>query len=218
MVTTQALAEQRVVLKNISWQTFTAMLNEMGEKRKVRLAYIDGILEIMTPLGEHENTNRFIDDLIRVLADELNLNLKKFGSLTLKHENMRRGAEPDSCYYISNESRVRNKRHIDLTIDPPPDLVVKIDITSSSIDKLSIYAAVGVPEIWRYDGRSLQILVLSEPNSTYTQTQQSPTFPLLDPDLVPQLIAQSLIDGETKTLRSFRAWVRQQLERASEGR
>lgn len=213
MVTTPALAEQRVILKNISWQTFTAMLNEMGEGRSTRLAYIDGILEIMTPLGEHENTNRFIDDLIRVLADELNFNLKKFGSLTLKRENMRRGAEPDSCYYIQNEPRVRNKRHIDLNIDPPPDLILEIDITSSSIDKSPIYASVGVPEIWRYDGRSLQVFILSQPNSIYTPTQQSPTFPVFDLNMVSQLIEQSLIDGETQTLRSFRTWVRQQFDR-----
>ncbi|MUL37369.1 hypothetical protein BWI75_13770 [Gloeocapsopsis sp. AAB1 = 1H9] len=216
MVTTRALAEQRVVLRSISWQTFTAMLNEMGEERTTRFAYLDGMLEIMTPLGEHENTNRFIDDLIRVLADELNLNLKKFGSLILKRENMRRGAEPDSCYYISNEPRVRNKRNIDLNIDPPPDLVVEIDITNSLMDKRPIYAAVGVPEIWHYNGRSLQVFILSEPNSIYTPTQQSPTFPLLDLNMVPQLIEQSLIDGETKTLRSFRAWIQQQLNKASD--
>lgn len=216
MVTTPALAEQRVVLRNISWQTFTAMLNEMDEARSTRLAYLDGMLEIMTPLGEHENSNRFIDDLIRVLADELNLNLKKFGSLTLKRENMKRGAEPDSCYYIQNEPRVRNKRNINLDIDPPPDLVLEIDITSSSIDKSPIYASIGVLEIWRYNGRLLQVFVLSQPDSVYTPTQHSSTFPILNLNLVPQLIAQSLIDGETKTLRSFRAWVQQQLNKASD--
>lgn len=211
MVTTPALAEQRVVLRNISWQTFTAMLNEMEQDRATRFAYIDGILEIMTPLGEHENTNRFIDRLISTLAEEINLNIKSFGSLTLKRENFKRGAEPDSCYYIANELRVRNKRNIDLDIDPPPDLVLEIDITSSSIDKSPIYASVGVPEIWRYDGRSLTVFVLSQPDLIYIPTPASPTFPILNLNLVPQLIAQSLIDGETKTLRSFRAWVHQQL-------
>lgn len=215
MIATHTLAEQRVFLK-ISWQTYTAMLHEMGEQRATRLSYIDGILEIMTPLGEHENTNRFVERLIHVLAEEMNLNIRSFGSLTLKRENMKRGAEPDSCYYIQNEPRVRNKRDIDLNIDPPPDLVIEIDITSSSIDKRPIYAALRVPEIWLYDGRSLQILVLSEHDSIYNPTPQSPTFRLLDPKLVPQLIAQSLIDGETTTLRTFRTWVRQQLDKASD--
>jgi Uma2 family endonuclease len=148
MVMTIAPAEQRVVLHNISWETFNAILQELGENRAERLAYNEGYLEIMTPLGEHENSNRFIDDLMRILADELNLNLKKFGSLTLKRDDMRRGVEPDSCYYIQNEPVVRGKKDIDLKYDPPPDLVIEIDITSSSLDKHPIYAALGVPEIW----------------------------------------------------------------------
>lgn len=212
MITTSTLAEQRVILKNISWQTFEAMLSEMGEDRATRLTYTEGMLEIMTPLGEHENINRFIDDLIRVLADELNLNLKKFGSLTLKLESMERGAEPDSCYYIQNEPSVRGKRDINLNTDPPPDLVVEVDITSSSLDKRLIYAALGIPEFWRYQGRKLQVFVLSEPILIYTETQQSPTFPFLDLNIIPQFIEQSLTDGETTTLRSFRTWVRQQID------
>ncbi len=215
MLVTPTPAEQRVLLKNISWQTFEAMLTEMGEDRSARLAYNEGMLEIMTPLGEHENTNRFIDDLIRVLADELDLNLKKFGSLTLKREDIARGAEPDSCYYIQNEPVVRGRREINLNNDPPPDLVVEIDITNSSSDKRPIYASLGVPELWRYQGQKLQVFVLSSPALTYIEAQESPTFPLLALDMIPQFIKQSLIDGETITLRSFRAWVRQQIDRAS---
>lgn len=212
MVTTTISSEQRVTLNHISWQTFNTLLLEMGEKRTARLAYNQGTLEIMTPLGEHENTNRFIDDLIRVLADEFNLNLKKFGSLTLKREDLQRGAEPDSCYYIQNEPLVRSKRDIDLNFDPPPDLVVEVDITNSSLDKRPIYASLGVPELWRYSGRSLQVFVLSKPVLIYVPVQRSLTFPLLMLDIIPQFIEQSLIDGETATLRSFRVWVRQLLK------
>jgi Uma2 family endonuclease len=212
MVTIATPAEQRVILNNVSWQTFNSLLTEMGENRAARLAYNEGNLEIMTPLGEHENSNRFIDDLIRILADELNLNLKKFGSLTLKRDDMRRGAEPDSCYYIQNEPLVRGKRDIDVNFDPPPDLVIEIDITSSSLDKLPIYAALGVPELWRYNGRKLEFFVLSEPILIYNQVQQSPSFPVLKADVIPQLIEQSLAEGETATLRYFRAWLRQRLQ------
>jgi Uma2 family endonuclease len=211
MVTTVTPTEQRIILKHISWKTFNAMLTEMGEDRVTRLAYNEGLLEIMTPLGEHENTNRFIDDLVRILADELNLNLKKFGSLTLKRDDLERGAEPDSCYYIQNESLIRSKSNINLNQDPPPDLIVEIDITSSSLDKRPIYASLGVPEIWQYNGRKLQVFVLSQ-RSFYTKSQQSLVFPILDLNLIPQLIQQSLTEGETAILRSFRAWVRQQLE------
>ncbi|WGV24952.1 Uma2 family endonuclease [Halotia branconii CENA392] len=212
MVMTITPAEQRVILHNISWETFNTILQELGENRSERLAYNEGYLEIMTPLGEHENTNRFIDDLMRILADELNLNLKKFGSLTLKRDDIRRGIEPDSCYYIQNEPVVRGKKDIDLKYDPPPDLVVEIDITNSSLNKRSIYAALGVPEIWLYDGQNLKFFVLSEQVQTYKQVKQSPTFPVLTKNVVLQLIEQSLTDGETATLRSFRAWLKQRLE------
>lgn len=207
---TPELAEQRVILKHISWQTFNQLLEDLGEDRAMRLFYYEGLVEIMTPLGPHENSNRFIDDLIRAIGDELNLNLKKFGSLTLKRESMQSGAEPDSCYYIKNEPLVRSKQDINLNNDPPPDLVLEIDITSGSLDKRPIYAAMGVPEFWRYDGRKLEVFVLQEPILIYNQVQQSPTFPWLSLDAIPRFMARSLVDGETATLRAFRAWVREQ--------
>jgi Uma2 family endonuclease len=207
---TPELAEQRVILSNISWQTFEQLLKELGDKRASRLAYDEGILEIMTPLGLHENSNRFIDDLIRAIADELDLNLKKFGSLTLKRRKKLKGAEPDSCYYLQNEPLVRSKQEIDLDNDPPPDLVLEIDITSGSLDKRPIYAAIGVPEFWRYDGNKLQVFVLQQSTGEYQSVSQSPTFPWMSLDVIPRFIRQSLVDGETATLRAFRAWVREQ--------
>jgi Uma2 family endonuclease len=207
---TPEIAEQRVILSNISWQTFEQLLKELGDNRASRLAYDEGILEIMTPLGRHENNNRFIDDLIRAIADELDLNLKKFGSLTLKRSKKQKGAEPDSCYYLQNEALVRSKQEIDLDNDPPPDLVLEIDITSGSLDKRPIYAAIGVPEFWRYDGNKLQVFVLQQSTGEYQSVSQSPTFPWMSLDVIPRFIRQSLVDGETATLRAFRAWVREQ--------
>jgi len=209
-IVTPEIAEQRVILSNVSWQTFEQLLKELGDKRATRLAYNEGLLEIMTPLGRHENNNRFIDDLIRAIADELNLNLKKFGSLTLKREKKLKGAEPDSCYYLQNEPLVRSKQEIDLDNDPPPDLVLEIDITSGSLDKRPIYAAIGVPEFWRYDGNKLEVFVLHPSNRDYQQVNQSSTFPWMSLDVIPRFIRQSLVDGETATLRAFRAWVREQ--------
>jgi Uma2 family endonuclease len=174
------------------------------------LAYNEGLLEIMTPLGSHENSNRFIESLIGAIADELNLNLKKFGSLTLKRVKKLKGAEPDSCYYIQNEPLVRSKQEIDLDNDPPPDLVLEIDITSGSLDKRPIYAAIGVPEFWRYNGNKLEVFVLELSNQGYQKVNQSPTFPWLPLDVIPRFIRPSLVDGETATLRAFRVWVREQ--------
>ena len=207
---TPELAEQRVILSNVSWQTFEQLLKELGDNRTSRLAYDEGVLEIMTPLGRHENNNRFIDDLIRAIADELNLNLKKFGSLTLKRSKKLKGVEPDSCYYLQNEPLVRSKQEIDLDKDPPPDLVLEIDITSGSLNKRPIYAAIGVPEFWHYDGNKLQVFVLQQSKGDYQSVNQSPIFPWMPLNVIPRFISQSLVDGETAALRAFRAWVREQ--------
>jgi len=203
-------AEQRVILSNISWQTFEQLLKELGDNRSTRLAYNNGLLEIMTPLGPHENNNRFIDDLVRAIADELNLNLKKFGSLTMKRSKKLKGAEPDSCYYLQNEPLVRSKQDIDLDKDPPPDLVLEIDMSSDSLDKLPIYAAIGVPELWRYDGNKLEVFVLQKLDGEYETVSKSQTFTWMSMDVIPRFIRQSLVDGETATLRAFREWVREQ--------
>jgi Uma2 family endonuclease len=162
MVSTRTPSAQMVVLKNISWQTFETIIADMGEDRTSRLTYDQGILEIMTPLLPHEYWNRLIERLIFVLGEELNLEIFPAGSTTLKRKDLLRGAEPDSSYYIQNEARVRNKSEIDLNSDPPPDLVVEIDLTSSSLDKLQIYASLGVSELWRYEEGVLRIYQLQQ--------------------------------------------------------
>ncbi|MCP9296448.1 MAG: Uma2 family endonuclease [Planktothrix agardhii LY1] len=205
---TLLLPEQRTVLNQVSWQTFINLLDDLGDNRVIRLYYDQGVLEIMTPLGEHENNNRFIDDLVRAIADELNLNLKKMGSLTLKREELLKGAEPDSCYYLENEPLVRHKQNINLESEPPPDLVLEIDITSSSLDKQTIYAAFEIPELWRYNGQELEVFVLDKTTQSYQKSIQSLHFPWLPLEVIPQYIRQSLRDGETATLKSFRTWVR----------
>ncbi len=121
-----------------------------------------------------------------------------------------KGTEPDSCYYLQNELLVRSKQEIDLDNDPPPDLVLEIDITSGSLDKKPIYAAIGVPELWRYDGNRLEVFVLEPLKRNYLSVSQSPTFPWMPLDVIHRFIRQSLVDGETATLRAFRAWVREQ--------
>lgn len=205
---TKPRADHLILLDPVSWGTFNQLLEELGEKRGQRLAYDCGILEIMSPLGIHENNNRLIDDLIRAIADELDLNLKKFGSLTLKIDRTKQGVEPDSCYYIKNEPQVRGKQHIDLTVDPPPDLVLEIDITSGSLDKFPIYSNLGIPEIWRYDGDRLAVFVLQPESGQYEPVDQSPTFPFLSVEQVPLVIERSLAIGETAALREFRQWLR----------
>jgi Uma2 family endonuclease len=202
------LGEQRVLLENISWYLFESLLEALGEDRSSRLAYDRGTLEIMTPLLPHEHSKRLIEKLIDILVEELNLNIKSIGSMTCKREDVSRGIEPDSGFYIQNEPLVRDRQEIDLDRDPPPDLMLEVDFSNSSLNKFPIYTALGVPEIWRYAEGNLQIYQLQQ--AKYLPVNSSPAFaiPLTE---IPRFLEQSNQIGEAQMLRMFRVWVREQL-------
>ncbi|WP_427160920.1 Uma2 family endonuclease [Aliinostoc sp. HNIBRCY26] len=210
MVTTRHASEQRVVLRNISWQTFETMLADMGEDRTSQMTYDQGTLEIMTPLFSHEYWKCLIERLIFVLGEELNLEILPAGSTTFKREDLRRGAEPDGSYYIRNAVLMRNKTEIDLNTDPPPDLVVEIDLTSSSLDKFQIYASLGVAELWRYDDGLFYIYQLQQ--GQYIECNSSPMFNQLALTEIPKFLEESQRIGVMAMTRNFRNWVRKQLE------
>ena len=209
MVMISTPAEQRVLLQNISWQTFKAMLSEMGSERGTRIAYDKGIVEIMSPLLPHENSNRLIEVFVGVLCEELGLEIKRAGSLTLTRDDLERGGEPDSSYYIQNESVVRGKEHINLESDPPPDLVLEVEYSRSKIDKLELYASLGIPEFWRYNGRVLRIYSLEQ--ERYVECSTSPTFAPVRVSEMTRFISESRQVGEIACTRAFRSFVRQQI-------
>ncbi|MCC3468877.1 MAG: Uma2 family endonuclease [Microcoleus sp. PH2017_06_SFM_O_A] len=151
----QIIRESKVVLKGVSWQTFQALLADVGDDRAWRIAYDNGVLEIRMPYQEHEMPTGMLESFIEALADELEIEVMKLRSLLLKREDLSRAIEPDTCFYIQNEALVRS-RDIDLETDPPPDLAVESDYTNSSLNKFAIYAALGVPEIWRYRRQTLE--------------------------------------------------------------
>ncbi|MBU7584904.1 MAG: Uma2 family endonuclease [Nostoc sp. TH1S01] len=173
MVTTVPLAETRL-LNNISWRTFKAMLADMNKERNSRLAYDNGRVEIMTPLMPHENSNRLIEGLILVLSEEFGLEVKTTGSLTLTRDDLEKGGEPDSSYYIQHEFLVRDKESIDLNQYPPPELMLEVHYSKPKIEKLSLYASMGIPEFWRYNGIILRIYTLLD--NKYSKVELSPTF------------------------------------------
>lgn len=209
MITTSTPAEQRTVLRNISWETFETLLKETGEDRGSRFAYDCGTLEIMSPLFEHENPKIQFDRLIFALVEELEIEIKSAGSTTLKRRIVNRGIEPDNCYYIQNEAVVRSNQTLDLAIDPPPDLAIEIDITSSSVNKFGIYAALGVNELWRYNGQDLKFYYLEE--DKYSDCEFSVAFPLISVTEISSFIQQSKTMGEIALLKLFRAWVRDKI-------
>ncbi|MGK7956629.1 MAG: Uma2 family endonuclease [Crocosphaera sp.] len=203
-------AEKYMILYPISWETFIRISDELSLNPSKRLTYNEKYLQIMSPLGEHENNNWFIARLIFVMAEEWDMNIKSFGSLTLRRDDIQKGIEPDACFYLKNELEVRNKQNIDLNKgDIPPDLAIEIDITSGSLNKLPIYATLGVAEIWRYDGEVLQIYGLNLQQQNYELINKSLAFPRLDITLIPQWLQQRLIIGETATLKQVRQWIRE---------
>ena len=210
MTTTLTQAANRFLLKNISWQTYEALLKDVESQPGLRLTYDQGILEIMTPLAPHERNSRLIGRLVEALTEELNIEICSFGSLTCKREDLARGLEPDECYYIQNEPVIRSLEQIDLNQDPPPDLAIEIDITSSSINRLALYASLGVPEVWRYDGSRLIIYQLE--GGEYKVCDRSSTFPLITSSEIIRFLELRKSNGETALIRLFREWVRNQVQ------
>jgi Uma2 family endonuclease len=201
----------QLLLKDVSWQMFEKILEELGETRAARVSYSKGMLEIMTPLPEHEADKVIIGDLVKALLEELNIDFWSLGSTTFKNEEMAKAVEADDCFYIQNEAAIRGKKRIDLSIEPPPDLAIEIDITSRT--QFNNYEALGVPELWKYNGRKLQVNVLQE--GKYVESNVSYNFPNLPiVEVIHQYVEQSKTLGRNATMRAFRIWVREQIQEA----
>jgi Uma2 family endonuclease len=196
----------RVVLYGISWETYERLLEDLADRSAPHLTFDQGVLEIMSPTPEHEEYNRTLASLVEVVTEELNVNLRRLGSMTIKRQDLLKGFEPDSCFYIQSVARIRGKRRIDLTQDPPPDLIIEIDVTSSSLDRFAIFARIGVPEVWRYDGSRTQIFTLA--GDQYVEGRQSVALPLLTSTVLTQFLEESLELDSTQWLRRLREWVR----------
>lgn len=198
----------KVLLTDVKWEEFEDILEDLGEDRSTRIAYQGRTLEIMTPLPEHETGKVLIADLVKTLMQELDIDYWPLGSTTFKNELMQQGIEPDDCFYIENEARVRGKKRIDLSVDPPPDLALEIDVTSRTHP--SIYEALGVPELWRFEKGKLKIYLLED--GKYVESQKSKNFPNLPLiEAIPEYLERCSTVGVNKTLNGFRAWVREQI-------
>lgn len=199
-----------ILLNNITWQTYESLRSNLAEQPGIRLTYDRGKLEIMTPLAPHEKYKKLLGRFVEALTEETDRDICSLGSLTCKKEDLARGLEPDQCYYIQNEQVVWDKDQIDLNRDPPPDLVIEIDITSSSIDRLELYASLGVPEVWCYDGTRLIVYQLQE--NEYAERSASPTFPFLPQAEILRFVELRKTTKEKALLRLFREWVRSQIQ------
>lgn len=215
MTATLIQSPDRVILRNISWHTYQSLITDFEAEPAMRLTYDRRTLEIRMPLDPHETYKKLLGRLIEAATEELDLEIRSLGSRTCDREDLARGLEPDQCYYIQNEALVRDVKQIDLALFPPPDLAVEVDITSSSLDRFAIYTALGVPEIWRYDGRALTIYYLDQ--GQYQTCDRSLALPLLlGSDITrflerrfPQQETQTVV-GENSLVKQFRQWLRSQ--------
>lgn len=179
----------------------------------IRFTYYRGLLEIMTPLDPHEGNKKLLGRLVETLTEELNIEVRSLGSRTCQRQDLNRGFEPDQCYYIQNESLVWDKEQIDLQQDPPPDLIIEIDITSSSINQLELYKAFRVPEVWRYDGKNIIFYQLE--GEAYRETDNSPTFPFLSKSDIMHFLELKKTTRENAWIGLFRKWVKSQIPTAN---
>lgn len=205
---TRIRSAQRLRLHNVSWREYLCILRGLGDRR-IRATYDRGELELMSPSPAHESYKTLLGRFLEVMTEELNIPMRSGGSTTFHRKDLDRGLEPDECYWIENEPAVRGKKKLNLAIDPPPDLAIEVDVTSSSLNRMNIYAQLRVPQVWRFDGENLRVYVLG-PKGEYQLVEHSPTFPWLSPQDLVHLLKQSDDLDETTLIRSFRARVRAQ--------
>ena len=203
-------AGHQVLLKDVNWRDFEKIAEAFNEMGSVpRLSDSQGCLELMSPLAVHEDDKTIIGNLIEILLEELDVEFRALGSMTLKSEPMRQAVEPDECFYIQHESLIRGKERIDLNHDPAPDLALEIDITHRT--HFDNYEKLGVPELWRFNGEVLTIFVLE--GGCYQESKTSRQFAGFDiKSISPDYLARSKRDGRNKTLKAFRHWVKNMIE------
>jgi Uma2 family endonuclease len=204
---TEAGAESRFLLENIRWSTYEALLEDLGDHRGARIAYEEGRLEIMSPSRKHERLKCILGRLLEAYAAVRKIDMTPVGSWTLMRKLLRRGIEPDECYHIQNDAAVRGRDDLDIAVDPPPDLVIEIDISRSSLDRLGIYAAFRIPEVWSYDGKSLRIHHL-EPGGKYREAVRSKALPDLPIDELLRFLGRYKEKSAVALAEEFRATLR----------
>jgi Uma2 family endonuclease len=191
-----------LVIPQVDWEDYERLIEDLAEGPHLRVNYDCGRLEIVSPLPEHGQYADFLNDLVRAYADDQDMELEKRGTATWRRKALQKGAEADACYYVQNAERIIGQRTIDLESDPPPDIVVEIDITRNSLLKFPIYVALCVPEIWTYDGKTVQFYALG--GDQYAQISESRFFPGLTGQMLAEAIEDSKTRGQKTALDTFR--------------
>lgn len=198
--------EPHVVMRGVSWSFYQAMSRECDD-RPIRINYAEGVLEIMTSSTEHDGYKDAIGLLISALSDELGVDVASRGSATLKLETKEKALEPHQCFWIAHEKTIRPLRRLDLAVHPPPDLVVEVDITHAVVDRESIYAAIGVPEMWHFDKKT-GLTAWERAGDQWIRIETSKSFPTIRVSELNPFVERWWTDGQRAVLVSFREWLR----------
>ncbi len=199
---------QRLILQGISWEFYEQLLDEFKGSNALHFAYDNGILEVEVPLFKHERPTEILRDLITNICIEKEIDLLNAGKTTFRQRVKTKGVEPDSCFYIQHESKVRGLLDLDLSKNPPPDLVIEVDVTSPSLDKLPIYAALGVPEVWLYKSEKIEFLKLV--GGKYQKVRNSVALAMLSNDKATEFLQKGLRDNFLKWIKEVRNWANEQ--------
>jgi Uma2 family endonuclease len=204
----QLPAATEITFHNVSWEEYEDLLEEVGEASGLRISYDEGTLNVMTLSVKHEYYERFIEKMLVCVIVRLGVNIRSFGSATMRKQKKRKGNEPDLCFYVQTADAIGNRIELDFEIDPPPDVAVEIDIPHDSRKKFSIYAGLEVPELWRFNGDALTIHLLDE--ERYEEVEASRALPMLTSEILTQFLTQLRDEGDFKTLIAFDEWLQTQ--------
>ncbi len=205
--TTGESGELRFSIPGVDWEGYEALLKIVGDRATIRVTYDRGFVELMSPLYKHDRYGNLLGRMVETITEELGLPLAASGSTTFRRKILDRGLEADESYYLENAHRLPRDGEIDLEVIPPPDLAIEVEITNSILKRLDIYAALGVPEIWRFDGETLAVLLLG-PEGAYAPSLKSRAFPFLPMVEIVRFLVEHVPGEDTPWARSFRAWVR----------
>lgn len=205
-VVTKRPATNRVIVTNVSWETYESLLKDLENQSSPRLAYDQGVLEIMSPHFEHDRAKEILADIVKMALEEMDVDFEGAGSTTFKREVLKRGFEPDSSFFIRNAERVRGKKRLDMEIDPPPDLLIEIDVTNDSMNKFPLYAALGVAEVWRYEDT---IEIWSLDRGRYVRHNESAAIPILNEKVISEFMESSLTMKRPAWSRQTRKRIRE---------
>ena len=208
----EIMGEKRIGIDGVSYEFYKRFCEEIGEQ-PIRLSYCDGCLEIMVTKSSHEFFKKVLAKLIEATIFELDMPVRSGGAMTFQRDDLEKGFEPDECWWIANEKKVRRITDFDFLNDPPPDLAIEIEISHSLTNRIHIFEAMKIPEVWRYDGKQLRFCLLNK-SGRYKDSPASRSFPFLKPKHLQPFLALPNAEDETTRIRNYVNWLRKNKPKA----